>query len=1041
MSIFLLLSSAFADTLTVGSSGQYSTIQDAVSASSSGDTIDVQAGTYSECIIISGKSLTFSGSNVTLNGSCTDAQVYLDSSASLSVDGWTISTSGRGFYVADATSSLTVFNLEMSGCGSSSVDGAGFYVEGGSLIIDGGSYSSNTGDQGGVIRASDGATIQIRNATFTGNLGNKGGVVYADYGSNLDLQNNTFDGNYISSTSSGFGGVGDFRYGVTLSDDGSVYQNNSSSKGGVYHVSHGQSTAGSSELTITNATFDQNDALAGTGTGFGGTIYATEDTDIDISNTTFSSNSAKYGGALYLAGIQSTALFDNVTFDQNESTQGDGGAIKAQSLLASKYSSLDISNSTFTENLSANSGGAVHLGNLSTLGAQHGELTVRSSSFEGNTASNASSAVGGAIAVMLNNSGYSYDVVVTGNYFQENETDLSTGALYIYGADTVNVELNRFLDNEANGAGGTADRYAGAVLIDDSETVTLSNCLFGGNKIDHTGSYDTYGGAVHFNSIASLDVYNNIFVENSTTHYGGAVSSYNVTSFTLRNNHFLSNSSPTGSAAYFVTSATDIWNNIFADHDGSAVSAADSTSASGTVSYNDWYQNSSDGDGSFSFSTSSNGNITADPALSNYTVDGDFSNDDWSLSSSSALIDAGHSSYTDTDGSASDIGAFGGQGLLDADGDGFSGIVDCDDSDANTYPGAAENETLSSACMRDADSDGYGDMNAGGTIVAGTDCDDSSFSVNPSGTDSSTNGIDEDCDGTDGVVDIDGDGSPANEDCDDANANIYPGATEIPGDGIDQNCDDIDDCYGDVDGDGYGNTNSSTGFDMDCDDFNEASTNDDCDDADPNTHPGAAENDSETVCMRDADEDGYGDAFASNGITPGNDCNDDEATAYFGATEIVGDGIDQDCDFKEICFEDLDGDGYGSIETIESNDVDCSDTGESSTSDDCDDNDANRYPGAAEIEDDGIDQDCDGVDAGSGGDTGDTGSTDDTGDTEDTDTEDTDTQDTDTQDTEDTNTADTGETKESGCSHLSAGDGVSGIGLLILVGLMRRRRE
>ena len=40
---------------------------------------------------------------------------------------------------------------------------------------------------------------------------------------------------------------------------------------------------------------------------------------------------------------------------------------------------------------------------------------------------------------------------------------------------------------------------------------------------------------------------------------------------------------------------------------------------------------------------------------------------------------------------------------------------------------------------------------------------------------------------------------------------------------------------------------------------------DDCDDSDPNTYPGVATFDSTTLCMRDADGDGYGDLNAPSG--------------------------------------------------------------------------------------------------------------------------------------------------------------------------------
>ncbi len=76
----------------------------------------------------------------------------------------------------------------------------------------------------------------------------------------------------------------------------------------------------------------------------------------------------------------------------------------------------------------------------------------------------------------------------------------------------------------------------------------------------------------------------------------------------------------------------------------------------------------------------------------------------------------------------------------DADGDGFGdpstcaeapkgaswvdNADDCDDTHAHTYPGAAENEADPTACMRDADDDGYGSDAPPAGVDVGTDCDD-----------------------------------------------------------------------------------------------------------------------------------------------------------------------------------------------------------------------------------------------------------------------------------------------------------------------------
>ena len=59
----------------------------------------------------------------------------------------------------------------------------------------------------------------------------------------------------------------------------------------------------------------------------------------------------------------------------------------------------------------------------------------------------------------------------------------------------------------------------------------------------------------------------------------------------------------------------------------------------------------------------------------------------------------------------------------------------------------------------------------------------------------------------------------------------------------------------------------------------------DCDDNDPLTFPGAAENDSNSDCMTDADGDGYGDANAASPIIAGSDCDDNNENIHPGATD------------------------------------------------------------------------------------------------------------------------------------------------------------
>ena len=210
-------------------------------------------------------------------------------------------------------------------------------------------------------------------------------------------------------------------------------------------------------------------------------------------------------------------------------------------------------------------------------------------------------------------------------------------------------------------------------------------------------------------------------------------------------------------------------------------------------------------------------------------------------------------------------------------------------------------------------------------------------------------------------------------DCDDGDATVNPGATEIWYDGVDANCDNMNDY--DQDGDTYVNAlyNANAG--------GSAPNTDDCADTDAAVNPGAndlAGNDKDencndlVACFIDADHDTYGtflseeaypalngvsltagacgssaaDGYADNSM----DCADYDPSINPAATETVDDGIDSNCDGRELCYKDADNDGWrpDSTSTVLSMDLDCVDSGEATAADptgDCDDNDPLVYPG------------------------------------------------------------------------------------------------
>ena len=316
------------------------------------------------------------------------------------------------------------------------------------------------------------------------------------------------------------------------------------------------------------------------------------------------------------------------------------------------------------------------------------------------------------------------------------------------------------------------------------------------------------------------------------------------------------------------------------------------------------------------------------------------------------------------------------RGYRDVDQDGYTAVEDCDDLDASVHPDAEEvcdgvdnncdldidgADTVDISTWRpDGDGDGYGDAR-GRTVQR--------------------------CEAPEGYV-LETDSL---HDCDDADPSVSPAATEVVADGIDQDCSGVELCYVDADGDGYlPSLDTRSSADLDCDDAGEAGADalpGDCDDDDATTHPGAADLiadqidsdcDGVETCYVDGDGDGYRvadggtvesadadcrDAGEAGASWPEGDCDDSDASRSPGTAEILGDGVDQNCDGGDTCYADADDDGYrpSAASPIASADLDCLDPGEAVSADpigDCDDIDPSVSPSAEEVCD-GQDNDCD----------------------------------------------------------------------------------
>lgn len=413
---------------------------------------------------------------------------------------------------------------------------------------------------------------------------------------------------------------------------------------------------------------------------------------------------------------------------------------------------------------------------------------------------------------------------------------------------------------------------------------------------------------------------------------------------------------------------------------------------------------------------------------------------------------------------------------------GISG--DCNDAQAAINAAALEvcdeidndcdeeiDEFVQNTYYLDADNDGFGDSNVSilactavlGYVDNSDDCDDALLLYQDNDGDSFGGSVLASC------------GELTNSDCDDANAAIYPGATEFCENNIDENCDGSDDvCIGipgctnplacnfdplaeadngscifgtlwflDTDGDGFASDSVSScnqpsvnhttvvlpltdcndndvlinptatelcgnGIDENCDGSDEVCEVPGCTDLTAcNFEPQATTDDGTCtypiVWYYDADADGFASDSVSNCSAPGpdyydtvlplSDCNDNDNTINAAAVEICENGIDEDCDGQDnsctvagctnvlacnfnpaattddgsclyglLWYWDADGDNYA-MDTLTS----CASPGAEWTNvsmnlGDCNDADATINPAADEVCENGLDEDCNGVD-------------------------------------------------------------------------------
>ncbi len=590
------------------------------------------------------------------------------------------------------------------------------------------------------------------------------------------------------------------------------------------------------------------------------------------------------------------------------------------------------------------------------------------------------------------------NLVLDGNEFFENFAE-DGGAVYVESSQ-LDARRNFFVANTADSSPGApllVEYEGGAIYAEYSDVTVQNNVFLSNGALDWAGAIMLRGNQ---GGITPL-IENNTFVSNLPALVGGAAIMVDSSQLEFRNNiAFDELAGVIGSQNWAIGSVP-------------------------IVEYNDFFsEGAQPGSNVFvgqlaGLRVNTSVNLFQDPLFAYYPT---AIHDEWRIWSfwldpASPAVDSGDPDILDVGGSRSDMGAFGGQsaGAEDADGDGWVNIYDCDDANPNVYPYAEDIcDNADNDCNGivddnertfyiDRDFDGYGNaddnqyppeelcpgeqpstipVGEGVWVTLAGDCRPANALVSP-GRVEFCDGEDNDCDLQidEGIPvrtyfpDFDGDGfgapsaginelqadcppsdfySPFADDCDDTKPGVHPlitidrqihrplalralernEADRAPGlltnvaDGIDQDCDGVDLCYPDMDSDRYGEAPdaiSGQRFMLD-DDMN---------------------------CRN------LSTFTSANNL----DCDDRDASSNPRGTEVAGDGLDQDCNGFDDCFEDLDGDGYGSPRVVVATVDLCGQNGTASEPGDCDDASAlaaSINPLAAETCD-GFDNDCDGT--------------------------------------------------------------------------------
>ncbi len=292
--------------------------------------------------------------------------------------------------------------------GSLTIDGAGFSISGNDahriFDVNGGALTlSNvtltggkaTESEGGAIRLRNGAEVTIERSTLSSNTATHGGAIATSSGGDrLTISDSDFGGNIAEQSAGAIyanGGIVNITGGSFIRNcalyafytliEGVNSEQRSVDDEGCHHVRYVRSEIDAELQTNVD----------------GGAIRLRNGARVSVEGSSFSENSATYGGAISTASKNIRLTVDNSSFIGNRA-RGSGGAIAASWLgggsvsissssflknsavehdggaIEASHGAFDITNSTFSENHAGGDGGAIRIDDDAEVTITHATL-------------------------------------------------------------------------------------------------------------------------------------------------------------------------------------------------------------------------------------------------------------------------------------------------------------------------------------------------------------------------------------------------------------------------------------------------------------------------------------------------------------------------------------------------------------------------------------------------------------------------------------------------------------------------------------------